>query len=251
VIAPIDLFLITEGSEERRKFIDSIISQLDSGYLRDLIKYMRILGHRNALLKQASYNGSSHQFQVWDEQLISAGNIIYKKRKEFSERFMPVFEKYYSFLAGEGETASVIYESQLHSGSFEDLLMRSYDKDRNFQFTTAGIHKDDLSVSVSDFGVKRYGSQGQQKSCIIALKLAQFEIMAAEKRFKPILLLDDIFEKLDHNRVSRLMEMVSHESFGQLFITDTHRERVQGIFSAIITEVKYFGVQNGKVIEEV
>lgn len=250
VIAPVDLFLITEGSEERRKFIDSIIAQLDQDYLQELIRYMRILGHRNALLRQPSHNGNANQFLLWDEQLVSAGKAIYAKRRAFTGKFIPVFEKYYSFISGESEAADMTYDSQLHSSAFEDLLLQSAEKDRVLQFTTAGIHKDDFLFSIEGFGAKRYGSQGQQKSCIIALKLAQFEIMSAEKKFKPVLLLDDIFEKLDHNRISRLMEMVSHHTFGQLFITDTHKERIMEIFDSINVPVNLLRIENGAAVNE-
>jgi DNA replication and repair protein RecF len=249
MISPVDGMLITEGSEERRKFIDSIISQFDRLYLEDLINYNKVLSQRNALLKQFAnsrmYDADS--LEIWNEQLISLGEKIYEKRLAFVNECLPIFKKHYESISGGKENVSVVYESHLHKGNFRNVLNAALEKDRLLQFTTTGIHKDDLLLNIGEYPVKRFASQGQQKSFLIALKLAQFDFMKEIKKQKPILLLDDIFDKLDDQRVRHLMELVSHENFGQIFITDTHPERVKKIFEKINVPLRTFLVEGGSV----
>jgi DNA replication and repair protein RecF len=252
MISPTDTSLITEGSEERRKFIDSIISQFDKQYLEDLIHYNKIVSQRNALLKQfvIAKKFDEASLEIWDEQLIPLAEKIYNKRLDFVNRFLPIFRDYYRFISSGREEVSIHYESHLHKGNFRDVLKGALEKDRIMQFTTVGIHKDELVFTVEGHPVKRFASQGQQKSFLIALKLAQFDFMKEVKRMKPVLLLDDIFDKLDDKRVKRLMELVSKDNFGQIFITDAHPERVKKVFEEIHAPIKTFLVKNGTVHEQ-
>ncbi len=251
MISPTDSNLISEGSEERRKLMDSIISQYDKIYLDDLINYNKVLSHRNAVLKTFSEKRyfDLSTLEVWDIQLIELANKIYDKRKAFVSEFIPVFRHFFEFIAGSSEQVDIVYESHLHQGGFENLLKSTVSKDRALNYTTAGTHKDDLTFHLKGYSIKRYGSQGQQKSFLIALKLAQFEMIKQIKKAKPILLLDDIFDKLDEIRVSKLMQLVSKENFGQLFITDSHPERIIKIFKDIHIKIKLFTIKGGKIVK--
>ena len=249
MILPTDVSLITDGSEERRRFLDSIISQFDRNYLDDLINYGKVISQRNAYLKLAyqSRRFDQDSLLMWDEQLIPIGKKIYEVRRKFIEELVPIFRKYYDFISGGKEPINIEYESKLNENSFEEILTANLEKDKVLQYTSGGIHRDDLLLVINEFPVKKYASQGQQKSFLIALKLAQFEFMSRQKKMKPILLLDDIFEKLDNFRISRLMELVSKHNFGQIFITDTHIERVVEIFNKIEENVLCFKVKDGLV----
>lgn len=249
MISPTDVSLITDGSEERRRFLDSIISQFDRNYLDDLINYGKVISQRNAYLKQAyqSRRFDQDSLLMWDEQLIPIGKKIHEVRRKFIEELVPIFRKYYDFISGGKEQINIEYESKLNENSFEEILTANLEKDKVLQYTSGGIHRDDLLLVINDFPVKKYASQGQQKSFLIALKLAQFEFMSRQKKMKPILLLDDIFEKLDNFRISRLMELVSKHNFGQIFITDTHLERVVEIFNNIEENVLCFKVKDGLI----
>lgn len=253
MISPVDTGIVMEGSEERRKFMDNVISQTDSQYLHRLIAYNRSLLQRNALLKQIGRNGmpDKHLLEVLDAQLIDHGQEIHKKRQAFIETFLPGFEQHYSFLSGSAEQVRLQYESQLQHQGFAELLASSFERDRASERTTAGIHKDDLIFTIhDDLPLKKFGSQGQQKSFLIALKLAQYTYFMEVKGFKPLLLLDDIFDKLDDLRVRKLMEMVSRDEFGQLFITDTDAARVQRIFDGIDIAVRFFDIDKGNASYE-
>jgi DNA replication and repair protein RecF len=247
MISPVDSMLITEGSEERRKFIDSIISQFDKLYLDDLINYNKVIAQRNALLKQFSQKKKVDKasMEIWNEQMVPLAEKIYAIRLDFVNRFVPIFKKHYEFISGGKEEVMINYESHLHTGNFAERLSHAIDKDLALQYSSVGIHKDELEFQLAGFPLKRFASQGQQKSFLIALKLAQFDFLKEIKGVKPIILLDDIFDKLDDKRVQRLMELVSHDSFGQIFITDTHPERVAGIFDRIGVSIKLFNIENG------
>lgn len=251
MISPSDIGLISSGSEDRRKLLDSIISQYDTVYLENLIQYNQVLTQRNALLKQMSQNryNDATSLEVWDDQMLTLGNLIYEKRQEFLLRFIPIFKNYYNFITEEKERVNLIYESQLNGKNFAEILGQAREKDRQYQYSTVGIHKDDLAFTIRDFSLKKTGSQGQQKSFLIALKLAQFDFIRMEKKMKPILLLDDIFDKLDLKRVRRIMELVNGEGFGQIFITDAHPERINAIFSEIQQEIRTFIIKNGSGTE--
>jgi len=249
MISPYDTSIITEGSDERRRFIDNVLSQTDNYYLDEVITYNKILNNRNAFLKLIADTGryDPHLLEVMDEQLMASGNSIFKKRKAFMESFTEIFNKHYQFLTEGAEQVELIYESQLLEEDFAMLLKKSIEKDRVLERTTAGVHKDDLQFAIHGMPVKKFGSQGQQKSFLIALKLAQYTFLTREKGFKPLLLLDDIFDKLDDKRVAKLMQMVSDNDFGQVFITDTSVNRVQNIFNGMGVDVKLFKVAGGEI----
>lgn len=250
MISPYDINLIMDGSEERRRFIDNVISQTDSRYLDELIIYNRHLLNRNALLKQvaATRKLDVALLQILDEQLIHSGNVIFEKRKQFLLDFIPLFNQHYRFLTNDAEQVSLTYQSQLNEQSFDNLLAQSIEKDRLLERTTTGVHKDELQFEIASMPMKKFGSQGQQKSFLIALKLAQYSYLQKFKHFKPLLLLDDIFDKLDNHRVHKLMEMVSHHDFGQIFITDANKNRVEAVFNEIAVEINLFEVNDGGVI---
>ncbi len=249
VISPYDTNLIIEGSETRRKFIDSIISQYDRFYLDTLIRYNKVLKQRNALLKQFQELRIFDQesIEVWDAQLIDLGHSIHEKRTTFLTDFIPIFQKYFDLIANKKESISISYDSQLSSGDFAEQIEKSKRKDSAVGYTTVGIHKDDLTFLIHGQPIKKFGSQGQQKSFLIALKLAQFDMISSLLNMKPILLLDDIFDKLDHERVAHLMKLVSDHAFGQVFITDTDVDRIEKVFSEIDIEKFVFRVEEGAV----
>jgi DNA replication and repair protein RecF len=248
MIAPYDISIITEGSDERRKFIDNVISQTDNLYLDELIFYNKVLANRNALLRQFSGGFYDPQLlDIYSQQLIDSGNRIFEKRKAFMEVFTPIFNKHYHYLSEQAEDVELVYDSHLLRDSFDSLLKLSIDRDKILERTTVGIHKDDLVFSINGMPMKKFGSQGQQKSFLIALKLAQYSFLLNNKKFKPLLLLDDIFDKLDEKRTRKLMQMVSDDDFGQIFITDTSRERIINVFSEIEREVKIFDIEKGAV----
>ena len=246
---PSDVELILEGSEIRRKFTDSIISQYDRHYLESIINYTKVLLQRNAHLKQLSKSGKfdSESLKIWDVQLVGLGNKIFRKRKEFSTEFEPIFQKYYGLISGANEKVGIAYQSQLGKDDFEALLNEAQDKDKVMEYTTVGIHKDDWEFRIDNYPAKKFASQGQQKSYILAIKLAQFEFVKLHRQIIPILMLDDIHDKLDEQRVKRLIELVSTNDFGQLFITNTSKDLIQKLFKGINTEVKIFKVKNGSI----
>ncbi len=231
IISPADRDLILEGSETRRKFIDGVISQSDKEYLRDLIKYNKVLTQRNSLLKYFALNQTfdATTLSVYDQQLHQYGTPILKKRIAFLDVFIPIFQEQYQRISGGIEEVSLSYQSRLLEDEFLFLLKKSLEKDRALQFTSVGIHKDDLSFEISNHPIKKFGSQGQQKSFLIALKLAQFQFIKEQAKTTPILLLDDIFDKLDANRVSHIVTLVNDANFGQIFISDTHAERTEQV----------------------
>ncbi|MGA3014578.1 MAG: DNA replication/repair protein RecF [Bacteroidales bacterium] len=244
MISPYDRDLINDGSEIRRKYIDSVISQFDKLYLDDLISYHKALFQRNALLKSFSdkHYFDSSELTIWDEQMTRLGTGIYEKRKAFLERFIPIFRHYFSFISCADETVDILYTSQLSEGELATQLQNAVERDRSAQFSTVGIHKDDLEFTISGYPVKRYGSQGQQKSFVIAIRLAQFDYMKGIKGYKPLLLLDDVFDKLDDLRVQQLISLVSENNFGQVFITDTSEDRIRKIFDRMNIDHKIFKI---------
>ena len=244
IISPADRDLIVEGSETRRKFIDSVISQLDSHYLQQLIQYQKILSQRNALLKYFALN---HVFEtdtlnIYNEQLNGLGQSIFEKRKDFIADFIPIFNKHHQAITGSAETVQLVYESNLHEKNLLTLLQENINKDRALHYTSVGIHRDDLSFEIDHYSIKKFGSQGQQKSFLIALKLAQFEFVKKQSGENPILLFDDIFDKLDESRVEKIVEMVNNDDFGQLFISDTHPERTEAIIKSTHQSYKIFNL---------
>ncbi len=245
VISPYDSNLISEGSDVRRKFIDSIISQHDKSYLDALMKYNKVLAQRNSLLKQFQEHRlfDLESIEVWDAQLISLGNIIHGKRSTFLLDFLPKFQYFFNLISQGREMIGIEFASQLSEQSFEQLLLSSHQKDARSGYSNVGIHRDDLTFTIHDGQpIKKFGSQGQQKSFLIALKLTQFDYIRQLTGKKPILLLDDIFDKLDHFRVESLMKMVSEGTFGQVFVTDTDKDRIDKVFASIKCERRIFEI---------
>jgi DNA replication and repair protein RecF len=244
IISPADRDLIVEGSETRRKFMDSVISQLDSQYLKQLIQYQKVMSQRNALLKYFALNFvfENDTLSIYDEQLDVFGKYIYEKRKEFIEQFIPIFNTHHQAITGSQETVQLVYESHLSEKDLLTLLQENINKDRALHYTSVGIHKDDLSFEIDHYPIKKFGSQGQQKSFLIAMKLAQFEFLKSRCGTKPILIFDDIFDKLDESRVAKIVEMVNSDVFGQLFISDTHPERTENIVKSTHQTYKIFNL---------
>ena len=227
IISPADRDLISEGSSTRRKFIDAVIGQTDAEFLRDLIEYNKILSQRNALLKYFALNHTfdADTLEIYNEQLTSRSQPLYEKRKAFMEQFTPIFIQCYNTICDQQEQVNLAYNSQLHNVSHKILLEENLSKDRMIQYTTCGIHKDDIHLLKEGQPIKKFGSQGQQKTFLVAMKLAQFDFLKAETGVAPILLLDDAFDKLDQQRVSQIIALVDQNDFGQIFITDTHEDR--------------------------
>jgi DNA replication and repair protein RecF len=242
MVAPVDQILITGSGEERRRLMDSIISQYNHHYLDMLVTYNRILQQRNSLLKSTPKGlmPDDSLLQIINEQLSNAGTQIFQMRKEFIDRFIPIFNKYYSFLTDDKEHVGLEYVSKLSEESLLDLLKTSIYKDLALQYTSVGIHRDDLELLLNKYPVRKIGSQGQQKSFVLAIKLAQFELISEFSGVKPLLLLDDIFDKLDTHRITRLMELVSNDTFGQIFITDTTDTHIREVFEKINVPLKIF-----------
>lgn len=251
MISPADSELVTEGSESRRKFMDSVIAQFDRDYLEKLIQYNRVLSQRNTLLKQIAGNTSFDKdaLEIWDLQLIEHGEAVHQKRQQFVTDFISIFQKYYAFISGGREQVDISYISHLNTNPFSEVLSKALQRDLAMEYTTVGIHKDDLEFKVDGYALKKYASQGQQKSFLIALKLAQFDFIKQIKKITPILLLDDIYDKLDDLRVKQLMELVSSDQFGQLFITDTHPTRLTELFASTKVNFKSFCIHQGTTKE--
>jgi DNA replication and repair protein RecF len=242
IISPADRDLIIEGSDTRRKFIDNVISQSDKSYLLTLLNYNKVLAQRNSMLKYFAANRTfdAVSLMVYNEQLEKYGNEIFEKRQLFLEEFIPIFKKRYEAITNSEEEVNLNYKSQLIDTGFKTLFEQNLDKDRVLQYTSVGIHKDDLTFEIENYPIKKFGSQGQQKSYLIALKLAQFDFIKRQSNLKPILLLDDIFDKLDDLRVQRLIGLVNNDEFGQLFISDTHKERTEEIIKKTNNHYKIF-----------
>ena len=244
LISPDDRNLIIEGSETRRKFIDGIISQTDKEYLNNLIDYNKTLKQRNALLKMFYDNSESIRktIDIYDRQLSSDAQKIYDKRREFLNEFIPIFKSRYKELSNDKENVEIKHSSDISPDqNLYKLLKNSLEKDLKFQYTTKGIHKDDLNLSLDNFPIKKYGSQGQQKTFLIAMKLAQFDYLS-KLDSKPILLLDDIFDKLDDARVKQIINLVNQEKFNQIFISDTNKTRSENIIKKVNKSYKIFEI---------
>lgn len=242
IISPADRDLIIEGSDTRRKFIDSVISQSDKSYLNHLISYNKILAQRNALLKYFALNHTFNKdtLDVYNNQLSDFGAVIFEKRNAFLQIFIPIFKERYHAISNGNEEVELNYNSDLFDDDLNALLQKSINKDKMSQYTTVGIHKDDLHFNIENHPIKKFGSQGQQKSFLIALKLAQFDFIKAQSNVNPILLLDDIFDKLDENRVAQIIKLVDNQNFGQLFISDTHADRTENAVKQVHQSYEIF-----------
>ncbi|MEC5156824.1 DNA replication/repair protein RecF [Chryseobacterium sp. MP_3.2] len=242
IISPYDSNLISDSGESRRKFLDAMISQTDSQYLFNLIQYQKTVQQRNALLKNFSKNRyfDADNLEIYNEPLVIFGTKIFQKRQEFTDSILSLIQSYYEIISNAKEKVTVEYQSDLQLGSFRDLLQTNLEKDRVLTYTSKGIHKDDLLFQMNGNSLKKIGSQGQQKSFLIALKLSQMNRIKELTGKTPILLLDDIFDKLDDSRVAQLIELVNQEHFGQIFITDTSKERTENVVKRINEESKIF-----------
>ena len=247
---PYDTNLIHLGSEFRRKFVDSIISQFDKNYLANIIAYNRVLEQRNKLLKNYSKQGDFDRIELesWDIQLIDYGNKIHIARKVFANEIAEIFQRYYKLISDDKESVVLSYLSQLNKSSFEDLLLNSIEKDRVLTYTSTGIHKDDFEFILDNKAIKKHGSQGQQKTFVISLKFAQFDYIKNKTNLAPILLLDDIFDKLDKKRVGVITKLVSNNNFGQIFITDTSYDRMPELLKVLEIKHKILNLSNNKTI---
>jgi len=246
IISPADRDLITEGSNTRRKFIDGVISQSDQAYLNTLLKYSKIVAQRNSLLKYFSLNNTFDPttLEVYNQQLDEYGTIIHKKRTAFLAVFTPIFLSRYQAISSGKEKVALRYQSKLSDTDLLTLLEQNLSRDRMLQYTSVGVHKDDLSFEIDEYPIKKFGSQGQQKSFLIALKLAQFDFIKKQSKVNPILLLDDIFDKLDEKRVEHIIKLVDDQNFGQLFISDTHAERTEQVVKKISQSYKIIKLTN-------
>lgn len=251
MISPADSSLISEGSEERRKFLNKIISQYNSEYLNSVLKYNKALQQRNKLLKDFRTGDyfDNEMLSVWDVQLVKYGTLVFSERDSLVNELIEVFQEYYSFITNEAESVKLSYHSHLSDGDFSELLRNSVSEDRFFEYTTTGIHKDDLVFEMNGYHVKSLGSQGQQKSYLVALKLAKFDYIKRKAGFAPILLLDDIFDKFDAVRVEQIIRLVGNHRFGQIFITDTHQDRLQDILKNLDSDYKLFRIGNEGIDE--
>ncbi|HEX2394072.1 MAG TPA: DNA replication and repair protein RecF [Bacteroidales bacterium] len=250
MISPQDSSLIMEGSEERRRFLNNVISQYDHTYLEDVMQYNRILAQRNKLLRDAGWKKDfdAEMLDIYDSQLLSPGKRIFESRSLFAEKMIPVFTKYYYQISSNFEEVELQYTSQLSGDDFEYLLKNSREKDRIMQYTTQGIHKDDLLLKINGYSLKKTGSQGQQKTFLVTLKLAQFDFIKDMNKTRPILLLDDVFDKFDESRVRQIIQQVSDQHFGQIFITHTDPQKMKSILEEMNTDYKLFHIENGRII---
>jgi DNA replication and repair protein RecF len=248
---PYDANLIHLGSDFRRKFVDTIISQFDKQYLKNLIDYNRALEQRNILLKRISKDGYKFDYEeieLWDMKLVDCGTKIYELRKVFSNEIVEILQHYYDVISDNKEAVELNYQSQLNNADFSDLLLKNIERDKILHYTSIGIHKDDFDFILNQNILKRYGSQGQQKTFVISLKFAQFDYIKSKMGIPPILLLDDIFDKLDKKRVQKITKLVSDDNFGQIFFTDTSYTRMPNILKDINIKYKILNLSNNEII---
>lgn len=246
MVSPADADLISGGSEERRKFMDVVISQYDREYLEALMRYNKALAQRNSLLK-SEQPVEDDLFLIWEDIMAQAGEIVFRKREAFIQDFIPIFQSFYSLISQDREVVGLSYESHARRGPLADLLQESRSREKIIGHSLRGIHKDELNMLLGDFPIKREGSQGQNKTYLVALKLAQFDFLKRIRGTVPLLLLDDIFDKLDATRVEQIMKLVAGDRFGQIFITDTNREHLDRILQKVGSDYKMFGVEQGDV----
>ncbi len=244
VVSPADSVLISDAADERRRFLNAFISMLDRNYMQALIRYNAVLAERNRLLKMQP---DEVMLEIYDQQLIEHGNRIHQRRSEFAERLQPLVAEFYRLLSEDREQVELRYKSELNDRPFEEVLRAARQKDLVNEFTTAGIHRDDLTLRIGGYPLRKYGSQGQQKSFLIALKLAQYTLLAEEQGERPLLLLDDLFDKLDAGRVEQLLRLVSSQQFGQILITDCNPTRLKAILDRAGGSYTLYQVAEGSV----
>lgn len=243
MVSPSDVSMVSESGEERRRFVNAVLSQMDREYMSTMQQYNRLLLQRNRMLKESEVDRTL--LEVIDMRMASLADPVYNARRKFVEELRPVVSEYYKALSGDSEQVDIEYESELTKASLDQLLGASFEKDRIMKHTTSGIHRDDFSFRMNGHPIRRYGSQGQQKSFLVSLKFAQYEIMKKNYGFAPILLLDDVFDKLDMGRISNLLQMVASNDFGQIFITDSNKVRMAGIVDGLTQDRAYFETAGG------
>lgn len=244
IVSPRDSDLITDAAEERRRYLNGFISQIDKAYLKSIMRYNTVLIERNTFLKRSS---DEQMLQIYDMQLDELGSKVYEARREIVEQMEPLVVEYYRELSEDREQVEISYRSELEQMSLKDILQRNRERDLVNQFTTSGVHRDDLIFKIGGYPLRKYGSQGQQKSFLIALKLAQYRLLAEATGEKPILLLDDLFDKLDMRRVEHLLELVSGDGFGQICITDCNKVRLEATLSRAAANYALFTVEGGDI----
>lgn len=243
MVSPSDSSMVNESGEERRRFVNSVLSQMDREYLSSLQQYNRLLQQRNRMLKDMEVDRSL--LEVIDMKMSSLAEPVHQARKNFISELQPVVADYYKALSGDAEQVSIEYSSELSKASLDQVFLSSFDKDRILKYTSSGLQRDDFIFTMNGWPIRRCGSQGQQKSFLVALKFAQYEIMKKNYGFAPMLLLDDVFDKLDMGRISNLLKMVASNDFGQIFITDSNKVRMSGIVDAVTTDRAYFETESG------
>ena len=243
MVSPADISLVSDSGEERRRFVNSVLSQMDKEYLSALQQYNRLLLQRNKILKDQGYDQSL--LEVIDMRMSALADPIFQARRRFVEELNPIVAQYYKAVSGGSEVVEIEYESELFKAPLDQILASSYEKDRIMKHTTSGIHRDDFAFRMNGHPIRRYGSQGQQKSFLVSLKFAQYEIMKQKYGFAPMLLLDDVFDKLDMSRISNLLQMVSGNDFGQIFITDSNKVRMAGIVDGLTQDRAYYDTLSG------
>ena len=244
MVSPADISLVSDSGEERRRFVNSVLSQMDRGYMTSLQQYNRLLLQRNKILKEM--NVDRQLLEVIDMRMSDLARPVYEARRKFADDLRPIVMEYYEALSGGGEQVGIEYESELSKASLEELLAASFEKDKALRYTTSGVHRDDFIFTMDGHPIRRCGSQGQQKSFLVSLKFAQYEIMKKNYGYAPMLLLDDVFDKLDMGRISNLLQMVSGNDFGQIFITDSNKVRMAGIVDGLTQDRAYFETSSGE-----
>lgn len=243
IVSPADISMVSESGEERRKFVNAVLSQMDHEYLVALQQYNRLLLQRNKMLKDM--NPDRSLLEVIDMRMAALAEPVYKARKKFVDDLKPIVREYYRLVSGGSEEVDITYETELDKAPLDEILAVSFEKDRTLRYTSSGIQRDDFIFTMNGWPLRRHGSQGQQKSFLVSLKFAQYEIMKRSYGFAPLLLLDDVFDKLDMGRISNLLQMVSGKDFGQIFITDSNKVRMSGIVDALTQDRAYFETSAG------
>lgn len=247
MVSPADISLVSESGEERRRFVNAVLSQMDHEYMTALQQYNRLLMQRNKMLKEMDVDRSL--LEVIDMRMGALAEPIYQARKKFVQDLAPVISEYYKAVSGGTEEVDIEYESELSKAGLESLLAASFEKDRIMKYTTSGIQRDDFIFRMEGHPIRRFGSQGQQKSFLVSLKFAQYELMKKNYGFAPVLLLDDVFDKLDMGRISNLLQMVASNDFGQIFITDSNKIRMSGIVDGLTQDRAYFETVGGTFVK--
>ena len=243
MVSPSDISMVSESGEERRRFVNAVLSQMDREYMYAMQQYNRLLMQRNRMLKDMDVDRSL--LEVIDMKMSALAEPVYQARKRFVEELNPIVSEYYKAVSGGSEQVDIEYESELSRAGLDQILSASFDKDRMLKYTSSGIQRDDFAFRMNGHPIRRYGSQGQQKSFLVSLKFAQYEIMKRNYGFAPMLLLDDVFDKLDMGRISNLLQMVASNDFGQIFITDSNKVRMSGIVDGLTQDRAYFETSAG------